>query len=86
MAIIKYKPTSPGRRFMTVTDYSPITTNTPERLSLIHILVGVVLSGGFFADAQNDRREEGREARRQSLRHGFAVPPPFAQGRLWCGT
>ena len=22
----------------------------------------------------------------QSLRHGFAVPPPFAQGRLWCGT
>ena len=21
---------------------------------------------------------------RQSLRHGFAVPPPFTQGRLWC--
>ena len=21
----------------------------------------------------------------QSFRHGFAVPPPFAQGRLWCG-
>ena len=20
----------------------------------------------------------------QSLRHGFAVPPPFTQGRLWC--
>ena len=22
----------------------------------------------------------------QSLRHGFAVPPPFTQGRLWCGA
>ncbi|MDL2225159.1 50S ribosomal protein L2 [Eubacteriales bacterium OttesenSCG-928-M02] len=31
MAIRKYKPTSPGRRFMTVTDYSVITTNTPEK-------------------------------------------------------
>ena len=31
MAIIKYKPTSPARRFMTVTDYSVITTNEPEK-------------------------------------------------------
>ena len=22
----------------------------------------------------------------QSFRHGFAVPPPFTQGRLWCGA
>ena len=31
MAIKKYKPTSPARRFMTVTDYSVITTNEPEK-------------------------------------------------------
>ncbi|MDL2220787.1 50S ribosomal protein L2 [Eubacteriales bacterium OttesenSCG-928-N14] len=31
MAIKKYKPTSPARRHMTVTDYSVITTNTPEK-------------------------------------------------------
>jgi len=31
MAIKKFKPTSEGRRFMSVTDYSEITTNKPER-------------------------------------------------------
>jgi large subunit ribosomal protein L2 len=31
MAIKKYKPTSPGRRFMTVTDYSGLTKTEPER-------------------------------------------------------
>lgn len=31
MAIKKYNPTSPGRRFMTVSTYEEITTNTPEK-------------------------------------------------------
>ena len=31
MAIKKYKPTSPGRRFMTVSEFSEITSTTPER-------------------------------------------------------
>ncbi len=31
MAIRKYKPTSPARRFMTVSTFEEITTNTPER-------------------------------------------------------
>ena len=31
MAIKKYKPTSPGRRGATVSDYSDVTTNVPEK-------------------------------------------------------
>ncbi len=31
MAVKKYKPTSPGRRFVTVSDFSDITTDTPEK-------------------------------------------------------
>lgn len=31
MAIKRYKPTSPGRRFMSVSDFSEITSNTPEK-------------------------------------------------------
>ncbi len=31
MAIKKFKPTSPGRRFMTVESFAEITTTTPER-------------------------------------------------------
>lgn len=31
MAVKSYKPTSPGRRFVTVADFKEITTDTPER-------------------------------------------------------
>ncbi|MBR2974471.1 MAG: 50S ribosomal protein L2, partial [Clostridia bacterium] len=31
MAIKKYKPTSPARRFMSVSAYEEITTTTPEK-------------------------------------------------------
>ncbi|HSG80474.1 MAG TPA: 50S ribosomal protein L2, partial [Acidimicrobiia bacterium] len=31
MGVKKYKPTSPGRRFRTVSDFSEITTDTPEK-------------------------------------------------------
>lgn len=31
MGILRYKPTTPARRFMTVSDYSEITTETPEK-------------------------------------------------------
>ena len=30
MAIKKYNPTSPARRFMTVSDFAEITKSTPE--------------------------------------------------------
>ena len=42
MAIKKYKPTSPGRRFMTVTDYSGLSKTAPER----SLLVDLKKSGG----------------------------------------
>ena len=32
MAIKKYKPTSPARRFMSVSTYEEITTTTPEKV------------------------------------------------------
>ena len=31
MAIKKYKPTSPARRFMTVSDFAEVTKGSPER-------------------------------------------------------
>ena len=31
MALKKYKPTSPGRRFMSVSDFKEVTKSTPER-------------------------------------------------------
>ncbi len=37
MAIKKYKPTSPGRRFMTVTDYSGLSKTAPERSLLVDL-------------------------------------------------
>ena len=33
MAIKKYNPTSPARRFMTVSDFAEITKKSPERRS-----------------------------------------------------
>ena len=37
MAIKKYKPTSPARRFMTVSAYEEITSSTPERSLLVSL-------------------------------------------------
>ena len=34
MGVRKYKPSSPGRRFQTVSDFAEITTTTPEKLLL----------------------------------------------------
>jgi len=38
MGLKKYKPTSPGRRFMSVSDFAEVTTSTPEKslLSPLH--------------------------------------------------
>ena len=35
MAIRKRKPSSPGRRFQTASDFSEITRSTPERSLLV---------------------------------------------------
>ena len=55
MALKKYKPTSPGRRFMTVSTFEEITKTTPEK-SLIEPLT------------QQGRPEQQRRASRRGTR------------------
>lgn len=37
MPVKKYKPTSPGRRFMTVSSFEEVTKTTPERSLTVHL-------------------------------------------------
>lgn len=55
MAIKKYKPTSPARRFMTVSAYEEITSATPER----SLLVSLNKSGGRNATGRITVRHIG---------------------------
>ena len=55
MAIKKYKPTSPGRRFMTVTDYSGLSKTAPER----SLLVDLKKTGGRNAHGRITVRHRG---------------------------
>lgn len=55
MAIKKYKPTSPARRFMTVSAYEEITSTTPER----SLLVAKKHSGGRNAQGRITVRHIG---------------------------
>jgi ribosomal protein L2 len=54
MAVRRYKPTSPGRRFQTVSSFDEITRSEPER-SLLRPAkkkqVGAIISGGLLAAA-----------------------------------
>ncbi len=55
MAIKRYKPTSPARRFMTVSTFSDITTTTPEK----SLLVSKNRSGGRNANGRITVRHIG---------------------------
>lgn len=55
MAIKRYKPTSPARRFMSVSAFSEITTTTPER----RLLVSLNKSGGRNAQGKITVRHIG---------------------------
>src|SRR5689334_2415686 len=55
MGIRKYKPTTPGRRGASVSDFAEITRSTPEK-SLIRPLHG---SGGRNASGKNTTRHKG---------------------------
>jgi len=55
MAIKKYKPTSPARRFMTVNAYDEITSTTPEK----SLLVSLNRSGGRNAQGKITVRHIG---------------------------
>lgn len=61
MGVKKYKPTSPGRRFATVSDFAEITRTEPER-SLTEPLTR---SGGRNAYGRKTARHRGGGAKRQ---------------------
>ena len=55
MGIKKYKPTSPGRRFVTSSDFEEITTTTPEK----SLLGKVTKSGGRNNNGRITTRHKG---------------------------
>src|SRR5512135_2377291 len=55
MALKKYKPTSPGRRFQTVSDFAEITSTTPEK----SLLQPVAKKGGRNVNGRITTRHQG---------------------------
>src|SRR5499425_1283849 len=55
MAIKKYKPTSPGRRLMTVSDFAEITKGRPEK----KLTAAMKRSGGRNVHGHITRRHQG---------------------------
>ncbi len=61
MAIKKYKPTSPGRRGMTTSDFAEITTSTPEK----SLLAPIKRKGGRNNQGKLTVRHQGGGHKRQ---------------------
>jgi large subunit ribosomal protein L2 len=61
MGIIKYNPTTPGRRGMTVNDFSEITKKTPEK----SLLLPLTKKGGRNSDGRVTVRHQGGGAKRR---------------------
>ncbi|MHB8894805.1 MAG: 50S ribosomal protein L2 [Candidatus Geothermincolia bacterium] len=61
MGIKKYKPTSPGRRFATVSDFAEITRSEPEK----SLTAPLVKTGGRNAYGRKTSRHRGGGAKRQ---------------------
>src|SRR3954467_2704121 len=55
MAVRRYKPTSPGRRFMTVSDFAEITKKEPEK----SLLAPVTKKGGRNNNGRITTRHQG---------------------------
>ena len=56
MAVKKYKPTTPGRRSMTVSTFEEITKKKPEK----SLVVSLNKSGGRNAQGRITTRHQGR--------------------------
>ncbi len=67
MALRKRKPTSPGRRFQTVSDFSEITTDTPEK----SLLVPKTRSGGRNNHGRITARHRGGGTKQQYRKIDF---------------
>ena len=80
MAVKNYKPTSPGRRGMSVSDFAEITRGRPER----SLLGGAVYKTGgrnSYGRVTSWHRRGGHRRRYRStdfLREKFGVPPKLA--------
>jgi large subunit ribosomal protein L2 len=79
MAIRSFKPTSPGRRFVTAVDYSELTATRPEK-SLVH---GKTRSSGRNSDGRITSRHRGQGHKRlyrviDFKRQKFDVPAKVA--------
>ena len=61
MAIRSYKPTSPGRRFVTSLDYKELTTNRPEK----KLTEGKKRSSGRNSEGHITSRHRGRGHKRR---------------------
>jgi large subunit ribosomal protein L2 len=61
MAIKRYKPTSPGRRFATYADRSELTDKSPEKT----LVQGLTKSGGRNANGRITSRHRGGGAKRK---------------------
>jgi large subunit ribosomal protein L2 len=55
MGVKKYKPTSPGRRLMTVSDFAEVTKSRPEK----RLTAAIKRSGGRNAHGHITRRHQG---------------------------
>ncbi|MHB9127636.1 MAG: 50S ribosomal protein L2, partial [Candidatus Humimicrobiaceae bacterium] len=55
MALKKYKPTSPGRRFATVSDFSEVSKEGPEK----SLTVSLVRKAGRNNNGRITRRHSG---------------------------
>ncbi len=67
MGLKKYKPTSPGRRFQTVSDFADITTSTPEK----SLLEPVHKKGGRNNNGRITTRHQGGGHKRRYRRIDF---------------
>jgi large subunit ribosomal protein L2 len=61
MSVKKYKPTSPGRRFATVSDFAEITTDEPEK----SLTRPIAKTGGRNAYGRKTSRHRGGGAKRK---------------------
>ncbi len=67
MGLKKYKPTSPGRRFQTVSDFADITTSTPEK----SLLEPIHKKGGRNNKGRITTRHQGGGHKRRYRRIDF---------------
>lgn len=67
MGLKKYKPTSPGRRFQTVSDFAEVTTTTPEK----SLLEPLPQKGGRNNNGRITTRHQGGGHKRQYRKIDF---------------